>query len=68
MVAYLLQPDIFGGREVRGGCGMQQRADVGHDGGGFVGSDGEAPANVPFMREIDADRYFHLVIERMGRL
>ena len=67
MIAYLLQPDIFSGRKVRVDVECSSPLTLGMTVVDWW-SVTDKPANVQFMRGIDADRYFDLVIERLGRL
>ncbi len=67
VIAYLLTPEIFAGRKVHVAveCGSELTL-------GMTVVDWwsvkQKSANVLFLRDIDADRYFELVTERLGRL
>ncbi len=67
VIAYLLQPDIFSGRKVRVDVECTSPLTLGMTVVDWW-SVTDKPANVQFMRAINADRYFDLVIERLGRL
>jgi purine nucleosidase len=67
VIAYLLDPGMFGGREVFVevdiGIGPTQGMTI-VDWWGVTGK----TANATVMRDIDADRFFDLLVERVGRL
>jgi purine nucleosidase len=65
VVAYLLRPDLFGGRDVAVeiSCDRLTRGMTIVDWWGVTGK----PANAKVLREIDAEGYFELVIERLAR-
>jgi purine nucleosidase len=65
VVAYLLRPELFGGREVAVeiSCDELTRGMTIIDWWGVTGK----PANAKVLREIDVERYFDLVIERLAR-
>jgi inosine-uridine nucleoside N-ribohydrolase len=67
VIAYLVAPDIFSGRRVNVTVECASSLTLGATVVDWWGVT-EKPANVFFMREIDAERYFDLVIERLGRL
>lgn len=67
VIAYLLVPDIFTGRRVNVTVECASSLTLGMTVVDWWGAT-EKPANVLFLREINADRYFDLVIERLGRL
>ncbi len=67
MIAYLLEPELFTGRECH--VEIETRSELTRgmtvvDWWGLTGGD----ANCLVMREIDDDRYFELLTERIGRL
>jgi len=67
VIAYLLMPDIFSGRKVNVAVECASPLTLGMtvvDWWSVLGK----PANVNFLREINAGRYFDLVIEMLGRL
>jgi purine nucleosidase len=67
VIAYLLAPAIFAGRAVNVTVECGSALTLGMtvvDWWSVLGK----PANVKCLREIDADRYFDLVIERLARL
>ena len=67
VIAYLLEPGIFSGRRVHVAVECSSPLTL-----GMTVVDWwlvtEKPANVQFLRGINADRYFDLVTERLGRL
>ncbi len=67
VVAYLLAPEIFSGRKVHVAVECASPLTLGMTVVDWWGVTGK-PANVQFLRDINADRYFDLVIERLGRL
>ncbi len=67
VIAYLLAPDIFTGRKVNVAVECESPLTLGMTVVDWWAVTGK-PANVQFMRGIDADRYFDLVIERVARL
>jgi len=67
VIAYLLEPELFTGRECH--VEIETRSELTRgmtvvDWWGLTGGD----ANCLVMREIDDDRYFELLTERIGRL
>jgi len=67
VIAYLLDPMIFSGRKVHVDVECSSMLTLGMTVVDWW-SVSEKPANVQFLREISTDRYFDLVIERLGRL
>jgi purine nucleosidase len=67
VVAYLLAPDIFSGRKVNVAVECGSPLTLGMTVVDWWGVTGKAP-NVLFLREVNAERYFDLVIERLARL
>ncbi len=67
VIAYLLAPDIFSGRKVSVAVECASPLTLGMTVVDWWAVT-EKAANVLFLREIDADRYFDLVIERLGRI
>jgi purine nucleosidase len=67
VMAYLLEPSIFSGGKVNVTVECSSPLTLGMTVVDWW-SVTEKPANVQFMRTIDAGRYFSLVIERLGRL
>ena len=67
VIAYLLAPDIFAGRKVHVDVECASPLTMGMTVVDWWGVT-ERPKNVQFLRDVDADRYFDLVIERLGRL
>jgi purine nucleosidase len=67
VIAYLLAPEIFTGRKVNVTVECGSLLTLGMTVVDWWAVTGR-PANVLFLRRIDADRYFDLVIERLGRL
>lgn len=67
VIAYLLAPDIFSGRRVNVAVECASPLTLGMTVVDWWAVT-EKAANVLFLREINADRYFDLVIERLGRI
>ncbi len=67
VIAYLLDPAMFSGRMVHVDVECSSALTLGMTVVDWW-SVTKKPANVQFLREIKADRYFDLVIERLGRL
>ena len=67
VIAYLLAPGIFSGRKVNVEVECESPLTLGMTVVDWWAVT-ERAANVQFMRGIDADRYFDLVIERLGQL
>ena len=67
VTAYLLRPEIFGGRAVQVQVETASEATLGMTVVDWRGKTGAAP-NCTVMTEIDADAFFELLIERIGRL
>jgi purine nucleosidase len=67
VIAYLLAPHIFSGRRVNVAIECASSLTLGMTVVDWWGVTGR-PANALFLREIDAERYFDLAIERLGRL
>jgi purine nucleosidase len=65
VIAYLIRPELFSGRKVNVeiSCDALTRGMTIVDWWGVTGQ----PANALVLKEIDADAYFELVIERLGR-
>jgi purine nucleosidase len=67
VIAYLLAPGIFSGRRVNVTVECASSLTLGMTVVDWWAVT-EKAANVLFLREINADRYFDLVIERLGRI
>jgi purine nucleosidase len=67
VIAYLLAPEIFSGRKVNIEVECASALTLGMTVVDWWGVTGKKP-NVLFLREIDADAYFDLVIGRLARL
>ena len=67
VIAYLLAPEIFTGRKVYVIVECASPLTLGMTVVDWWGVT-ENPKNVQFLRDVNADRYFDLVIERLGRL
>jgi purine nucleosidase len=67
VIAYLLKPQIFAGRKVHVAVECCSALTLGMTVVDWWGVTGKLP-NVHFVREIDADAYFELVIDRLSRL
>ena len=67
MIAYLLEPDLFSGRR----CHVAIATDDGPAIGMTLVDWWDVtpdPPNAMVMRHIDSDRFFALLVERIGRL
>jgi purine nucleosidase len=67
VIARLLRPGIFSGRKVHVDVECASALTLGMTVVDWWGVTGKTP-NVLFLREVDADGYFDLVIERLSRL
>ena len=67
VIAYLLAPEIFTGRKVHVDVECASPLTLGMTVVDWWGVT-EKPKNVQFLRDLNADRYFDLVIERLGRI
>ena len=67
VIAYLLQPELFAGRHVHVAVERASELTSGMTVVDWWGVN-HAQANANFLRKIDADRYFDLVIGRISRL
>lgn len=67
VIAYLLAPELFSGREVNVAIECASSITLGMTVVDWWSVTGKPP-NVQFLREVDAEGYFDLVIERLGRL
>jgi purine nucleosidase len=67
VIAYLLAPRLFGGRQVRVDVECASPLTLGMTVVDWWAVT-QKPPNVLFLREIQADGYFDLVIERLARL
>ncbi|WP_342362842.1 nucleoside hydrolase [Terrarubrum flagellatum] len=67
VTAYLLRPDLFRGRRINVSVEMEGKLTA-----GMTVADWwrvtDRPANVMFMREVDADGFYDLLAERLARL
>lgn len=64
VIAYLIDPTLFTGRQLSVAIDHSDAASLGNT---FVRADGSEP-NATVMFDIDADRFFELVVERWSRL
>lgn len=67
VIAYLLKPDLFGGRHCNIEIETQSELTVGMTVVDWWGVSGRTP-NATFMRSVDADGFFDLLIERFARI
>ena len=67
VIAYLLQPDLFKGRRINVEIEVQSELTLGMTVADWWGVSKREP-NALFMGAVDADRFFALVTERLGRL
>jgi purine nucleosidase len=66
-VAYLLRPDLFAGRHINVEIEMEGRLTLGMTVADWWRVSGRAP-NALFLKDVDADGFFGLLTERIGRL
>ena len=66
VVAYLLQPSLFDGRECHVAVETASELTLGRTVADWNGVTGAAP-NCRVMNRIDADGYYDLIVERLGR-
>lgn len=67
VIAYLLRPDLFGGRDVAVEIDTRPGPTLGMTIVDWWGVTGRPP-NARVMNQIDADGFFDLLVERIGRL
>jgi len=67
VIAYLLKPDLFTGRHCNVEIETESELTVGMTVADWWGVTGRT-ANATFMRHVDADGFFELLTERVGRL
>ena len=67
VIAYLLEPQLFAGRTVNVAVECASPLTMGMTVVDWWGVTGRTP-NVQVLREVNADGYFDLVIERLARL
>jgi purine nucleosidase len=67
VIAYLIRPDLFTGRHINVEIEVQSELTMGMTVADWWGVTGRAP-NAMFMGGIDADGFFALLSERIGRL
>ncbi len=67
VIAYLLEPDIFAGREGHVAVGLESGVGHGMTSADWWGKDGSEP-NANVMLSLDADRYYELLTELLALL
>lgn len=67
VIAYLLRPDLFGGRQINVAVEVQSELTVGMTVADWWGMTSR-PRNARWMRSIDADGFFDLLVDRLARL
>ena len=67
VIAYLLQPDLFTGRHINVEIETQSELTLGMTVADWWGVTNR-PANALFMGSVNADGFFDLLTERLGRL
>jgi len=67
VIAYLLQPDLFSGRHINVEIETQSELTLGMTVADWWGVT-DRPANALFMGSVNADGFFTLLTERLGRL
>ena len=67
VIAWLVRPDIYRGRDVNVEVETGSELTMGHTAVDWWGVSGR-PANVHFVREVDDSAFFALLTERIARL
>jgi purine nucleosidase len=67
VIAYLLRPNLFGGRHINIEIETRSELTMGMTVADWWGVSGR-PANARFIREVDVDGFFALLCERLARL
>ena len=67
VIAYLLKPELFSGRHINVTVEMASELTMGMTVADWWGVTGR-PKNVTYMRDVDHDGFFQLLVERIGRL
>ena len=67
VIAWLLRPEIYRGRDVNVEVEIGSELTMGHTAVDWWGVSGR-PSNVHFVREVDDDAFFELLTERLARL
>ena len=67
MIAWLLRPQIFAGRQCKVTVETASELTMGMTVADWWGVT-KRPKNVTYMRDIDHEQFFDLLIERIGRL
>ncbi len=67
VIAYLIQPDLFTGRQINVEIETQSDLTLGMTVADWWGVTGR-PANALFIGDLDADGFFDLITDRLGRL
>ena len=67
VIAYLLRPELFSGRHINVEIETRSELTMGMTVADWWGVSGR-PSNTLFMRNVDADGFFELLVERLARL
>ena len=67
VIAYLLKPELFSGRHINVSVEIASELTMGMTVADWWGVTGR-PKNVTYMRDVDHDGFFQLLVERIGRL
>ena len=67
VIAYLLRPELFSGRHINVEIETRSELTMGMTVADWWGVSGR-PSNALFMRNVDADGFFELLVERLARL
>ena len=67
VIAYLLKPELFSGRHINVTVETASELTMGMTVADWWGVTGR-PKNVTYMRDVDHDGFFQLLVERIGRL
>ena len=67
LIAYLLKPELFSGRHINVAVEIASELTMGMTVADWWGVTGR-PKNVTYIREVDDEGFFQLLVERIGRL
>lgn len=67
VIAYLLQPELFGGRHINVSVETSSELTMGMTVADWWGVSGR-PKNATYIRDVDHEKFFALLVERIGRL
>lgn len=67
MIAFLLRPQLFGGRQIHVAVETASELTMGMTVADWWGMSG-LPANATWMRDVDSEGFFDLLLEHIARL